>query len=143
MVPILVLTKINKIFICYMVSGKWFPNYRSNYYTIKLIFYHILRIENQANNGILLFIFMMVTRPKIIEVNHFPTSSKYFSILRLELNQPPVFALAPHLTSCETELHYLRQISELIIMFLMPRCYSLAPASHLMREILACKGKVS
>ncbi|KAL4713545.1 hypothetical protein ACJJTC_007783 [Scirpophaga incertulas] len=57
----------------------------------------------------------------------------------LELNQPPVFALAPHLMSCETELHYLRQISELIIMFLMPRCYSLSPASHLMREILACK----
>ncbi|KAJ2950746.1 hypothetical protein O0L34_g9006 [Tuta absoluta] len=57
----------------------------------------------------------------------------------LELDQPPVFALAPHLTSCETELHYLRQISELIIMFLLPRCYSLTPASHLMREILACK----
>ncbi|XP_049865173.1 sorting nexin-25 isoform X2 [Pectinophora gossypiella] len=57
----------------------------------------------------------------------------------LELNQPPVFALAPHLMSCETELHYLRQISELIIMFLMPRCYSLTPASHLMREILSCK----
>ncbi|KAJ8726892.1 hypothetical protein PYW08_015289 [Mythimna loreyi] len=57
----------------------------------------------------------------------------------LELNVPPVFALAPHLMSFDTELHYLRQISELIIMFLMPRCYSLAPASHLMREILACK----
>ncbi|XP_013175351.1 PREDICTED: sorting nexin-25 isoform X1 [Papilio xuthus] len=57
----------------------------------------------------------------------------------LELNQPPVFALAPHLTSCETELHYLRQISELLIMFLMPRCYSLTPVSHLLREILACK----
>ncbi|CAH0663953.1 unnamed protein product [Chilo suppressalis] len=57
----------------------------------------------------------------------------------LELNQTPVFALAPHLMSCETELHYLRQISELIIMFLLPRCYSLSPTSHLMREILACK----
>ncbi|XP_063892558.1 sorting nexin-25 isoform X4 [Helicoverpa armigera] len=57
----------------------------------------------------------------------------------LELNQPPVFALAPHLMAADTELHYLRQISELIIMFLMPRCYSLAPATHLMREILACK----
>ncbi|CAK1578206.1 unnamed protein product [Parnassius mnemosyne] len=57
----------------------------------------------------------------------------------LELNQPPVFALAPHLATCETELHYLRQISELLIMFLMPRCYSLTPVSHLLREILACK----
>ncbi|XP_047989308.1 sorting nexin-25-like [Leguminivora glycinivorella] len=40
---------------------------------------------------------------------------------------------------CETELHYLRQISELIVMFLMPRCYSLSPVSHFMREVLACK----
>lgn len=58
----------------------------------------------------------------------------------MELNQPPVFALSPHLMSPETELHYLRQISELLVMFLLPRCYSLTPASHLMREILACKG---
>ncbi|XP_045459696.1 sorting nexin-25 [Melitaea cinxia] len=57
----------------------------------------------------------------------------------LELNQPPVFALASHLMSSDTELHYLRQISELIVMFLMPRCYSLTPVSYLMREILACK----
>ncbi|XP_041973406.1 sorting nexin-25 [Aricia agestis] len=57
----------------------------------------------------------------------------------LELNQPPVFALAPHLMSPEAELHYLRQISELLITFLMPRCYSLPPVSHLIREILACK----
>ncbi|XP_045763769.1 sorting nexin-25 [Maniola jurtina] len=57
----------------------------------------------------------------------------------LELNQPPVFALAPHLISSDTELHYLRQMSELIVMFLMPSCYSLVPASHLLREILACK----
>ncbi|KAM3968308.1 LOW QUALITY PROTEIN: sorting nexin snazarus [Aphomia sociella] len=56
----------------------------------------------------------------------------------MELNQP-LFALAPHLTTFETELHYLRQISELIVMFLMPRCYSLSPASYLVTEVLACK----
>ncbi|XP_038213444.1 sorting nexin-25 [Zerene cesonia] len=57
----------------------------------------------------------------------------------LELNQPPVFALLPHLMSFDTELHYLRQISEMMVMFLMPRCYSLTPVSHLLREVLACK----
>ncbi|CAG9563554.1 unnamed protein product [Danaus chrysippus] len=57
----------------------------------------------------------------------------------LELNQPPVFALAPHLMSSEMELHYLRQISEFLVMFLMPRCYSLSPVSYLIREILVCK----
>lgn len=61
----------------------------------------------------------------------------------MELNQPPVFALASHLTSSEAELHYLRQISELIVMFLMPRCYSLSPVAHLVREILACKSECS
>lgn len=60
---------------------------------------------------------------------------------RMELNQPPVFALMPHLMSIDTELHYLRQISEMIVMFLMPRCYSLTPGSHLLREVLACKSK--
>lgn len=54
-------------------------------------------------------------------------------------NHLPVFALSPHLMSAESELHYLRQTSELLIMFLLPRCYSLAPASHLLREVLACK----
>ncbi|XP_059059973.1 sorting nexin-25 isoform X2 [Achroia grisella] len=57
----------------------------------------------------------------------------------MEVNQPPVFALAPHLMTFETELHYLRQISELIVTCLMPRCYSLSPTSYLMTEILACK----
>lgn len=63
--------------------------------------------------------------------------SKFF---RLELNQPPVFSLMPHLMSPDTELHYLRQISEMVVMFLMPRCYSLTPGSHLLREVLACKS---
>ncbi|XP_072942147.1 sorting nexin-25 [Epargyreus clarus] len=57
----------------------------------------------------------------------------------LELRSQPIYAIPSHLTSLEAELHYLRQISELIIMFLMPRCYSLTPSSHLIREILACK----
>ncbi|XP_045525706.1 sorting nexin-25 isoform X2 [Pieris brassicae] len=57
----------------------------------------------------------------------------------MELNQPPVFALMPHLMSLDTELHYLRQISEMMVMYLMPRCYSLTPGSHLLREVLACK----
>ncbi|CAK1551679.1 unnamed protein product [Leptosia nina] len=57
----------------------------------------------------------------------------------LELNQPPVFSLLPHLMSFDTELHYLRQISEIMVIFLMPRCYSLTPVAHLLREVLSCK----
>lgn len=72
-------------------------------------------------------------------INYYPFIKEY-KYYRLELNQAPVFVLSPHLSSPDAELHYLRQISELIIMFLMPRCYSFSPASHLMREILACKG---
>ncbi|KAJ0179237.1 hypothetical protein K1T71_004949 [Dendrolimus kikuchii] len=88
---------------------------------------------------------LRVDAEKLIATEMVTKITQHFERIRIarscaiELNQAPVFALAPHLMSCETELHYLRQISELIVMFLMPRCYSLLPASHLMREVLACK----
>ncbi|XP_026313842.1 sorting nexin-25 [Hyposmocoma kahamanoa] len=89
--------------------------------------------------------FQRVDAEKLIANDMITKITQHFERIRIaqscamELNQPPVFALSPHLMSPETELHYLRQISELLVMFLLPRCYSLTPASHLMREILACK----
>lgn len=38
------------------------------------------------------------------------------------------------------ELEYLRKISELYILFLLPRSYSLSPVKFLLREVLACKS---
>lgn len=59
---------------------------------------------------------------------------------RVESDHPPVFQLSPHVMSSEKELEYLRTVSELLIMFLLPRSYSLSPAKYLIREILCCKG---
>ncbi|XP_053998110.1 sorting nexin-25-like isoform X2 [Hylaeus anthracinus] len=53
--------------------------------------------------------------------------------------EDPVFILSAHLMSPTSELDYLRKVSELYILFLLPRCYSLAPMKYLLREILACK----
>lgn len=39
------------------------------------------------------------------------------------------------------ELEYLRKISELYILFLLPRSYSLSPVKFLLREVLTCKSK--
>ncbi|XP_076663978.1 sorting nexin-25 [Andrena cerasifolii] len=53
--------------------------------------------------------------------------------------EDPVFILSAHLMSPAAELEYLRRLSELYILFLLPRCYSLSPMKYLLREILACK----
>lgn len=54
---------------------------------------------------------------------------------------PPEFKLSMHVISSDMELEYLRTLSEVLIMFLMPRAYSLSPTKHFIREVLCCKGK--
>ncbi|KAK4887229.1 hypothetical protein RN001_003500 [Aquatica leii] len=56
-----------------------------------------------------------------------------------ESNHPPLFTLSPHLVSSNKELEYLQNVSEVLIMFLLPRSYSLSPAKYFLREVLACK----
>nr|XP_033339532.1 sorting nexin-25 isoform X3 [Megalopta genalis] len=53
--------------------------------------------------------------------------------------EDPVFILSTHLMSPTSELDYLRRVSELYILLLLPRSYSLVPIKYLLREILACK----
>lgn len=57
-----------------------------------------------------------------------------------DTDRPPIFPLLPHVMSSEKEIEYLRTVSELLIMFLLPRTYSLSPTKYLIREILSCKG---
>ena len=56
--------------------------------------------------------------------------------------EDPVFILSTHLMSPAAELDYLKKVSELYILFLLPPCYSLAPMKYLLREILACKSEL-
>ncbi|KAL6259029.1 hypothetical protein P5V15_008952 [Pogonomyrmex californicus] len=53
--------------------------------------------------------------------------------------EDPVFILSAHLMSPVAELEYLRKISEVYILFLLPRSYSLSPVKFLLREVLTCK----
>ncbi|RZB41741.1 PXA and/or Nexin C domain containing protein, partial [Asbolus verrucosus] len=50
-----------------------------------------------------------------------------------------MFMLSPHVMSSENELKYIRSASELFIMFLLPRSYSLSPSKYFLREILTCR----
>lgn len=53
----------------------------------------------------------------------------------------PIFATSSYLSSEENELEFLRKISEIMIIFLLPRGYSLSPLKNLLSEILAFKSK--
>ncbi|XP_043269106.1 sorting nexin-25 isoform X2 [Venturia canescens] len=53
--------------------------------------------------------------------------------------EDPVFVLSPHLMSRTDELEYLRRVSEICIMFFLPRSYSISPAKFLLREVITCK----
>lgn len=52
---------------------------------------------------------------------------------------PPMFAISSYLVSEEKELEFLRKISEIMIIFLLPKGYSLSPLKNLLSEILAYK----
>ncbi|KAF5269792.1 hypothetical protein FQA39_LY08573 [Lamprigera yunnana] len=56
-----------------------------------------------------------------------------------ESNHPPLFTISPHLVSSNREVEYLQNVSEILIMFLLPRSYSLSPAKYFLREVLTCK----
>ncbi|XP_058788923.1 sorting nexin-25 [Phymastichus coffea] len=53
--------------------------------------------------------------------------------------EEPTYILFPHLLSNEGELEYLRRVSEVFILFFMPRDYTFTVAKCLLREVIACK----
>ncbi|XP_015608529.1 sorting nexin-25 isoform X2 [Cephus cinctus] len=53
--------------------------------------------------------------------------------------EDPIFILSAHLMSHTAELEYLRKVSEVCIMFFLPRSYSLSPAKFLLREVITYK----
>ncbi|XP_076273177.1 sorting nexin snazarus isoform X2 [Rhynchophorus ferrugineus] len=60
-------------------------------------------------------------------------------IFRMDQDFPPEFLLSQHVISSEKELEYLGVFSEVLIMFLLPRTYSLTPTKYFLREVLCCK----
>ncbi|KAJ8949688.1 hypothetical protein NQ314_008150 [Rhamnusium bicolor] len=70
--------------------------------------------------------------------NHFERIRESKALIA-ESDRPPIFQLSPHVMSSEKEIEYLRTVSELLIMFLLPRTYSLSPTKYFIREVLCCK----
>ncbi|CAG9859711.1 unnamed protein product [Phyllotreta striolata] len=86
-----------------------------------------------------------VNKTKLIAVDIVTKITVHFEKIREakaavgDTDHPPLFQLSPHVTSSEKEAEYLRTLSELLIMFLLPRTYSLSPSKYFLREVLACK----
>nr|XP_023024783.1 sorting nexin-25 [Leptinotarsa decemlineata] len=86
-----------------------------------------------------------IDRAKLIAGDIVLKITNHFERIRLakavvaESDRPPIFQLSPHVMSSEKELEYLRTLSELLIMFLLPRTYSLSPTKYFVREVLCCK----
>lgn len=53
----------------------------------------------------------------------------------------PMFFTTSYLMTEESEIEFLRKLCEVMIIFLLPRGYSLAPLKNLLSEILAFKSK--
>lgn len=63
------------------------------------------------------------------------------SAYSLENGNSPIFATTSYLSSEEKEVEFLRKLCEVMIIFLLPRGYSLSPLKNLLSEILAYKSK--
>ncbi|XP_037027852.1 sorting nexin-25 isoform X2 [Bradysia coprophila] len=56
-----------------------------------------------------------------------------------ESGKTPIFATTSYLASDEKELEFLRKLCEIMVIFLMPRGYSLLPMKNLLSEVLSYK----
>lgn len=63
-----------------------------------------------------------------------------FNRHRTESGKTPIFATTSYLASEEKELEFLRKLCEIMVIFLMPRGYSLLPMKNLLSEVLSYKS---
>ncbi|CAH0561356.1 unnamed protein product [Brassicogethes aeneus] len=89
--------------------------------------------------------FARIDEAKLIAIDMVTKLTEHFENIReaktqmIENVRPPEFRLSNYVLSEQKEYEYLRNMSELFIMFLLPRSYSLSPTKHFIREILTCK----
>lgn len=89
---------------------------------------------------------LKVDTPKTIAVDMTVRVTVHLEKLRiakaraLETGTAPMFATTSYLQTEEKEIEFLRKICEVMIIFLLPRGYSLAPLKNLLSEILAFKS---
>ncbi|XP_055371063.1 sorting nexin-25 [Condylostylus longicornis] len=86
-----------------------------------------------------------IDSPKVIAVDMVNRITVHLEKIRitnsraLETGTTPMFATNSYLQSEERELEFLRKLTEIVIIFLLPRGYSLSPLKILLSEILSYK----
>lgn len=89
--------------------------------------------------------FLRVDHAKLIACDIVNVITNHFEKIReaklavTDQDVPPEFHLSFGIISSEKELEYLKTLSEVLMMFLLPRTYSLSPTKYFLREVLCCK----
>ncbi|XP_055616626.1 sorting nexin-25 [Toxorhynchites rutilus septentrionalis] len=86
-----------------------------------------------------------IDAPKMIACDFVIKATVHLEKIRIaqaraaELGTDPVFGTSSYLTTPEKELEFLKKICEILIIFLLPRGYSLSPIKDLLSEVISFK----
>lgn len=79
--------------------------------------------------------------PKILAVDFVTKVTLHLEKIRImKENNETTFKMSTYLMTDEKEIEFLKKISEIVIILLLPRGYSIAPLKNLLCEIIAFKG---
>ncbi|XP_001658823.2 sorting nexin-25 [Aedes aegypti] len=86
-----------------------------------------------------------IDAPKMIAVDFVLKATVHLEKIRIaqaraaEMGTDPVFGTSSYLATQEKELEFLKKICEILIIFLLPRGYSLSPIKDLLSEVVSYK----
>ncbi|XP_039440568.1 sorting nexin-25 [Culex pipiens pallens] len=86
-----------------------------------------------------------IDAPKMIACDFVVKTTIHLEKIRIaqaravELGTDPVFGTSSYLATTEKELEFLKKICEILIIFLLPRGYSLSPIKDLLSEVISYK----
>jgi sorting nexin-25 len=81
-----------------------------------------------------------VDAPKILAVDFVTKITNHLEKIRLmKENNEMTFKTTSYLVNDDKEIEFLKKISEIVVILLLPRGYSIAPLKNLLCEIIACK----
>lgn len=81
-----------------------------------------------------------VDAPKVLAVDLVSKITNHLEKIRMmKENSEMTFKTTTYLTNDDKEIEFLKKISEIVVILLLPRGYSIAPLKNLLCEIIACK----
>ncbi|KAL7027112.1 hypothetical protein ACKWTF_005311 [Chironomus riparius] len=82
-----------------------------------------------------------IDAPKILAVDFVTKVTLHLEKTRMiKENSETTFKMSTYLVTDEKEMEFLKKISEIVVILLLPRGYSIAPLKNLLCEIIAFKG---